>query len=81
MTQACEFSISRLYGSQEGEVVRIEAKATGGRLLGRIEVTLVGFAAALMGTAAVPASFSTTRDTGAPRPSPSAATQAGAPRK
>jgi len=57
----CELYISRMHGASEGRIVRIEAR-DGRALIGRIEVSLEGFAEALMGTAAVPATFATIRE-------------------
>lgn len=57
----CELYIARLHGNADGKIVRIEARI-GSVLLGRIEVGLEEFAAATMGVAAVPATFTTTRE-------------------
>lgn len=56
MSQPCELYISRLYGPDDDKVVRIDAKA-GARLLGRVELSLEDFAAAVMGRGAVPGAF------------------------
>lgn len=56
----CEFYVARQYGSTDGDLVKIEARV-GQLLLGRIEISMVDFAAAVMGTAALPAIFSTQR--------------------
>lgn len=61
MAEACELYIARLNGAQDEHVVRIEARI-GPKLLGRIDVRLVDFAAAVMGTAAVPSTFATQRE-------------------
>lgn len=56
----CELYVARQFGSTDGDLVRIEARV-GAKLLGRIEVSLEDFAAAVMGSAARPAIFSTMR--------------------
>lgn len=56
----CEFYVARQYGGPNGDLVRIEARF-GGKILGRIEITLTDFAAAVMGSSALPAIFSTQR--------------------
>lgn len=66
MTERCELYIARLNGGEdENKIVRIEARV-GPRLLGRIDVRLEDFAAATMGTAAVPSTFTTTREARSP---------------
>lgn len=65
MAERCELYIARLNGAQDDKLVRIEARA-GAKLLGRIEVHLEDFAAAVMGLGAVPSTFTTER-TKAPR--------------
>jgi hypothetical protein len=62
----CEFSIARQFGNADGETVRIEV-AAGARLLGRIEVSLKDFAAAVMGSSGRTAVFSVKRVTPADR--------------
>lgn len=56
-----ELYISRMNGVDEGKVVRIDVR-DGATLLSRTEVKLEDFAAALMGQGAVPAGFTTQRD-------------------
>lgn len=53
--------ISRLNGSDDNKIVRIDVK-DGITLLSRTEVKLEDFAAAVMGQGAVPAGFTTERD-------------------
>ena len=62
----CQVYISRMFGADEGKLVRIDAR-DGSRLLGRVEISVEDFALAIMGLGAVPAKFSTMRDSG-PRP-------------
>ena len=60
MAERCELYIARLNGADDGKLVRIDAKR-GTKLLGRIEVRLEDFAAAVMGLGAVPSTFTTVR--------------------
>lgn len=60
MTDACELYIARISGGTDEKIVRIEARR-GAILLGRIELGLEDFAAALMGQGAVPSTFTTER--------------------
>lgn len=56
----CELTIARLNGGDDNKTVRIDA-TDGPVLLGRIEVDLESFAAAVMGLGKVEAIFTTTR--------------------
>lgn len=63
----CEVTIGRLYGADDGSIVRIDAH-DGPRLLGRIEMPLADFAACLMGTGKAPGFHTTVRTIRRPAP-------------
>lgn len=56
-----ELYIARVNVGSGDDVVRIEAR-DGPKLLGRIEVSIEGFARAVLGIAGIPAKFSTVRE-------------------
>lgn len=61
MREKAQLYIARMHGDADGKVVRIDARK-GPKLLGRIELTLEDFAAAVMGSGAIPCIFTDERD-------------------